>query len=324
MTSSAKYFIKDSTGSYIDWSYTTVSGFSVADPVATVVGGTGNDAVFAGAGSKVDFTDTGNGDDKLFLTGRFADYTQSVNTASGVYTFTRSSGELIQFQAGSDNDSVYFADGHVNLNGTATQPGGASLYNATNETYRQLAVNDLVAGGTPAYPLNGLPASGGQPIRLTLSGPSGVDVPLLPVAGESMVVKGGSGADRVYVKAGTSVDFTDSGNGDDQLYLTGRFSDYVQSVDANTGLYTFTRGVNEVVKFSSTGDHDTLYFADGHVSFNSSLVQKSGTALYSDTNEQFRQLLQADLDTGGARRCSADHRPGDRRPGSDRRHQRPC
>ena len=92
MTSSAKYFIKDSTGSYIDWSYTTVSGFSVADPVATVVGGTGNDAVFAGAGSKVDFTDTGNGDDKLFLTGRFADYTQSVNTASGVYTFTRSSG----------------------------------------------------------------------------------------------------------------------------------------------------------------------------------------------------------------------------------------
>ena len=221
MATNAKYLITTSTGSYIDWSYAKIPGFSIQNKTAAIVGGVGNDAVYVGAGSSVDFTDTGAGNDSLYLTGSFSDYTQSVNAAMGVYTFTRTGpgagSEQIVFKASNGNDAVYFADGHVNLNFTAQQPGGTRLYDAGTSTYRQLSAGDVVAGGTTAYPLNALPAPGPQAIDLSITDTTGLDVPLLPVAGQSMVIHGGTGADRVYVKAGTAVDFTDTGAGNDTL-----------------------------------------------------------------------------------------------------------
>lgn len=48
MTISAKYFVFNSKGVYIDWSYTLLDGFNVLGREAAVVGSGGSDAMFVG------------------------------------------------------------------------------------------------------------------------------------------------------------------------------------------------------------------------------------------------------------------------------------
>ena len=72
MATNAKYLITTSTGSYIDWSYAKIPGFSIQNKTAAIVGGVGNDAVYVGAGSSVDFTDTGAGNDSPDIIGAMA------------------------------------------------------------------------------------------------------------------------------------------------------------------------------------------------------------------------------------------------------------
>ena len=91
-----------------------------------------------------------------------------------------------------------------------------------------------------------------------------------------MSITGGGGVDRLYAGAGTKVDagalFASAGT--DELYLSGNFSDYTQTISAG-GVYTFT-GVaggshaNEVVSFSMNSNGDKLVFANGHITVKSS------------------------------------------------------
>ena len=91
-----------------------------------------------------------------------------------------------------------------------------------------------------------------------------------------MSITGGGGVDRLYVGAGTKVDagalFASANT--DELYLSGSFSDYTQTISAG-GVYTFT-GVaggshaDEVVSFSMNSNGDKLVFANGHVTVKSS------------------------------------------------------
>ena len=91
-----------------------------------------------------------------------------------------------------------------------------------------------------------------------------------------MSITGGGGIDRLYVGAGTKVDagalFASANT--DELYLSGSFSDYTQTISAG-GVYTFT-GVaggshaDEVVSFSMNSNGDKLVFANGHVTVKSS------------------------------------------------------
>ena len=91
-----------------------------------------------------------------------------------------------------------------------------------------------------------------------------------------MSITGGGGVDRLYVGAGTKVDagalFASANT--DELYLSGSFSDYTQTISAG-GVYTFT-GVaggshaNEVVSFSMNSNGDKLVFANGHITVKSS------------------------------------------------------
>ena len=91
-----------------------------------------------------------------------------------------------------------------------------------------------------------------------------------------MSITGGGGVDRLYAGAGTKVDagalFASANT--DELYLSGNFSDYTQTISAG-GVYTFT-GVtggshaNEVVSFSMNSNGDKLVFANGHVTVKSS------------------------------------------------------
>ena len=91
-----------------------------------------------------------------------------------------------------------------------------------------------------------------------------------------MSITGGGGIDRLYAGAGTKVDagalFASANT--DELYLSGNFSDYTQTISAG-GVYTFT-GVaggshaNEVVSFSMNSNGDKLVFANGHITVKSS------------------------------------------------------
>ena len=64
---------------------------------------------------------------------------------------------------------------------------------------------------------------------------------LQPVIGRTAKVFGGSGNDGVYVQPGSSADLTELGSGNDKVYLSGAFSQYIQQVDPISGVYTFTR-----------------------------------------------------------------------------------
>ena len=91
-----------------------------------------------------------------------------------------------------------------------------------------------------------------------------------------MSITGGGGIDRLYAGAGTKVDagalFASAGT--DELYLSGNFSDYTQTISAG-GVYTFTGVVGgshagEVVSFSMNSNGDKLVFANGHITVRSS------------------------------------------------------
>ncbi|PIT71299.1 S-layer family protein, partial [Limnohabitans sp. JirII-31] len=309
MSTNAKFYVFDANGFYIDWSYSSVSGLSVTGKEAVLIGGSGADAFFVGNGTSADLTYTGGGNDIIYLTGNFSDYSKVVDADNGIYTFTRNnlaSGqtEVIKFKSDSDHDILYFADGHVDLSFETTQPSGTALADPDTGVFRQILVTDLVSGGTPTEPFKNLPTPGTQATKVYIFDPDGLDVPSAAVEGESMVVVGGSGADRVYVKAATSMDFIFTGGGNDIIYLTGNFSDYSKVVDADNGIYTFTRnnlasGQTEVIKFKSDSDHDTLYFADGHVDLSFETTQPSGTALADPDTGVFRQILVTDLVSGG-------------------------
>lgn len=93
----------------------------------------------------------------------------------------------------------------------------------------------------------------------------------LETLGQSLIASGGVGDDSVYVGPGTIVDASSltSTLGNDNVYLTGRFSAYTQS---NIGpRYTLTRDIvvngqtfTESVTFVAS-DGDRLFFADGFI-----------------------------------------------------------
>ena len=97
-----------------------------------------------------------------------------------------------------------------------------------------------------------------------------------------MDITGGDGVDRLYIGAGTQVNagalFASAGS--DELYFSGNFSDYTQTVSVG-GVYTFT-GVaggshaNEVVSFSMNSNGDKLVFANGYITVRSSDYLSAG------------------------------------------------
>ncbi|MGM3309110.1 DUF4347 domain-containing protein [Anabaena sp. WFMT] len=297
--SDVRYFI-NGLGGHIYWGDNTTAGLSVVGKFATVSGTSGVDSVYVQAGSSLDFILLFGSADVLYLTGNLADYTQSIS--GSVYTLTRKANtlpagqtEVIRFLG--SHDVVYFADGHVTLQ-------SASLSDPFTGVLRQIVASDLVAGGTPQpFELTYNPSS----LRMFIEDANGVDIPQLTTPGDTAIVYGGAGADRVYVKAGTSMDFTNAGGGNDVIYLTGKLADYTQSINQGNGDYTLTRkasslpvGQNEVVKFNIGGQNDLVYFADGNVTINGDLVQPgTGMSLVDPVTGVFRQIVATDLVAGG-------------------------
>ncbi len=191
------------------------SGETIALPrpgVALVVkGGSGVDVVYVTAGATVDGTQLGLGQDKLYLTGNWADYTGSFSGT--VVTLTRTVGsdtESVKFLGGSDvaYDSVIFANGMARsvdilkyLNGTNANPPSLSLVEVTpglDHTPPDLAVNAVGDGNLTATEATGA----GGVVNVTTEAGASVSVVFTGTGGQvSKTLTGNGGAQAVTLNA---------------------------------------------------------------------------------------------------------------------------
>ncbi|MDC9727678.1 MAG: hypothetical protein PSN35_07605, partial [Candidatus Thioglobus sp.] len=234
--SSTKYFITNANGFFINW-YSPLLGIETRGQLLSAAGGLGDDAVYVGEGTTVDATGltATAGNDVIYLTGDFDDYTQS--NQGPTYTLTREvvvNGETftesVKFIA-SNGDKIVFADGSLAI-------GFSDLPN-----FPALDANNLDrTETTPPNPLDSsIPAVvGDDATKVFITDSSGVNI-AAGIRGSVFTVAGGTGDDTVYVGVGTIVNAAGltSTTGNDSIYLEGQFSDYSQS---NVGpTYTMSR-----------------------------------------------------------------------------------
>ena len=295
MAIAVRYYITSNTGSYIDWSARYV-GFALPTDEMLFVGAVGTDSLSIQAGASVNATNMGLGDDKIYLSGRLSDYTQSIDQDSGVYTFTRAVGtrtEVVKVLVSDANDVLYFADGHITINAAED----ARLHDGAQ--YQQIQAQWLQSGGTPSGPVSTAPVAETDvaPIKAFVEDAQGAYIPALTQPGQALQVTGSSGVDTAYVGAGTVVDASQLGLGNDKIYLMGTLAEYSQSIDQETGIYTLTRtvdGKTESVKFLVGDEDDQVYFADGHITINAATDER----LYDGV--QFKPLQADWLVSGGS------------------------
>ena len=269
MAVAVRYYITANSGSYIDWS-TRYVGFDLSTNEMQLIGAAGADSLSVQSGASVDATNLGIGNNTIYLAGSLAEYAQSIDQTSGVYTFSRQVGartEVVKVLVTDANDTLYFADGHIIIN--AAQD--ARLYDGT--LFHPIKVQWLQSGGTLFGPVVTDAVTGGNvaPITAVIEDKSGVYIPALTQPGQTLNVVGGLGVDSVMVGAGTVVDATNLGMDNDRIYLLGKLAEYSQSIDQDSGIYTLTRpvgGVLETIKFLVSDQDDQLFFADGHVTLN--------------------------------------------------------
>ena len=321
-----KYFLKRLGGEVLDLAHPVIGlGQASSSAIHIVTGGAGADALYVGAGMRADARMMGSGADSIYFTGRLDDYLQAIDQDTGVYTLahrTRQS-EVIQFTSMGDSDVLYFQDGHIVFNAN----DDARLYDVDAETFMPIEASFLLRGGTTlnapdatlaiqgvvgttlsatlsrplATVLSDAQAQGsvgtGSPMLVYVTGVDGQNLAPLHRSGQAMTVTGGSGADSVYVTPGTAIDARVLGAGDDRIYFTGQLSNYTQSIDQDTGVYTFTHHSRptEVVKLTSMGQNDELWFADGHIVFNANADER----LYDVNAETFMAVQASWLSAGG-------------------------
>jgi len=283
---SSRYFITDPTGVFINW-YSEFLGLETDGQKLVLAGHASVDSVYVGAKTQVDARTLLGGDDNIYLTGNFTDYTQSVS--GNEYTFSREidgfTESVVFVSAFGENDRLCFADGSVNV-------GFDSLF--TNGIFREIIGSELDSGQiTPSFPLDSIPtqtATGAT--RVFITDPTG-EVIAAGIKGSVYKVAGHSGIDKIIVGDGTQVDATALLGGRDEIYLSGNFSEYQQSVNGN--IYTFSRtvaGDAESVTFAvDFVQSDVVYFADGQVEIEFSTLFTDGV---------FRQITASEITGEGS------------------------
>ncbi len=248
--STTKYFNSGASGMVaFDLSLESVS---LEGSMMVYRGTHGVDRVFVGSGLRADFTQSLGGADKLYFNGSLADF--------GLHV----SGSVLRLRRDSDNTSVWvhggasslttlvFLDGSVAASALRQHAlGHAALPTPVGET------SALAAVDVSASQLSGLST---VHAFATASGAVFGTVP----AGAAMQLRGSSGVDTVYVKAGSQIDATQLLGGIDRIYMTGLMSDYTATLAGS--VLTLTRSVGGNLETIRAVGGDQLIFADGTVS----------------------------------------------------------
>ena len=142
----AKVFVFDAGG-------INIPQLPIVDEAIAVSGGGGVDKFYVRKGTNADAIGlfASAGEDVLYLTGRFDDYTQT-KSAGGVYTFTRnftgadaSLTEVVSFSMNSSGDQLVFADGGVTLRLADYLSGGSYADITVGQLNRAITTPGLLA-----------------------------------------------------------------------------------------------------------------------------------------------------------------------------------
>jgi len=206
LNATVKTFALDATGETFTG---TLPGINF---IAT--GGNGVDIVYVKPGATVDASKLNSGEDKIYLTGNWADYTKAATTSKITFT-NAANGETVIVAAatGASNDRLVFADGYVlsndakaallgNVNVAITAVTGYSTAEVS-----PLGAGDIVTGTIGTDILNGTAAGD------TLYGNGGADT-LSGFAGNDTIVISDAGA---TVASSATILLTSTANGTDTL-----------------------------------------------------------------------------------------------------------
>ncbi len=228
-----------------------------------------NDALMFGIQGVVDGLAT-----SVSLSGLYG--TLMVNKASGAWTYTP------------DGAAMQALDSNASESFTVTVSDGLAV------TSQTLAVNINATVDIPTLT--------SKYFLLAGSGVNHVDYQLkaspLSLQGQYISQAGTTGVDTIHVRAGSAIDFTNSGASADMVYLDGAYGDYGVSLTGTVmTLYRGSGASRELVRVSKAASlvsSDLLVYADGSVSawdlFN---LLKSGTQLPSLGSETSLQPLGA-------------------------------
>jgi hypothetical protein len=255
MAKSTRYFLQGGTN-FTDFSL-NYTGVTQAGQSIKLKGTDGLDVVYVGTGFTFDLTSSGGGEDKLYVNAASTDFTGRLFGSTLILTKVSDSNTVLKVVTG---DRLIFTNGTML---TKTWLDAAKL-NGTQPTNAPAVDNSVKTMGTVESIASGL-LSAGQSYNATLksfaSGDAGTFGQVQ--AGLKLALSGTGSVDVVYVRQGTQVDFTKSGEGVDLIYLTGALSDYTKSVYNNTNLkLTSTTTPSEVVYISAS---DRIIFSNGSV-----------------------------------------------------------
>jgi hypothetical protein len=149
LNNTVRAVVQDATGETIALSHPGVN--------MIVKGGSGVDVVYVATGTTVDGTQLGLGQDKIYLTGNWNDYSGTV--AGSVVTLTHGT-ETVKFLGGSASayDSIIFADGTASSYDILTYekaPSTAAQPNLSTAEVTPLGTGSVVTGTTAADTLTG-------------------------------------------------------------------------------------------------------------------------------------------------------------------------
>ncbi|MBN4051784.1 hypothetical protein JYT24_00735 [Parvibaculum lavamentivorans] len=263
MSRFSRYFVKQQSAdsAFLDFGF-RYGNLSLEAENVQISGSSFVDRIGVGEVASFDFTDSGLGEDVIYLDGDRADYAAVFNF--GFLELTRDvAGEQIGYKLapgnGSGSDKLVFADGAVSTYSmwlwafeVGADPSKVPPPLDENETSTDPIVPDILDTQVRGF------AQGTEDSTFAVFRP-----------GISLTVSGGSNVDTVYVADGATVDAKDLKPGLDYIYMRGSWTDYTVTADFE-GL-KFERSIDGgdesilVLPGSGAGNADQLVFADGAV-----------------------------------------------------------
>ena len=283
----SKYIVTESTGNNVfdlDLNFDELDFYGQSTLFS---GSAGVDAIKITTGQVLDFTNVKSSVDKVYLPGTMNDFlaNASLDSNTGVMTLISTANftytELKFIATNVAADEVVFTDGKISTQLLKNYLSGLednidSLILSNSETY--YSAQTLSEGGKV------------KAIALDSTGENFTSF----TPNVELQVSGGSGVDKVYIQAGTTVDATNLKSSIDVIYLQGRWIDYVKSFD-DSGNLVLSREVNisettnieavTVASGSTIATNDLLVFADGSIRIKDAVV-----AVRAESDLQFNSI----------------------------------
>ncbi|MET4733447.1 hypothetical protein ABIE64_002174 [Thalassospira sp. MBR-102] len=207
------------------------------------------------------------GEDVIIFSGAWADYEKSYISSKLVLTRTVD-GDVETVSVGNGlfgttRDLLVFSDGAVRTDYVRIAVSNAAG-SGSAATTEDLGANwDASTNSTSVTPTD----TGSSVLAYVQGSEGGYFAPSTP--GMNLVLSGSLYADSIYVTAGSTVDASGLGGGEDVIYLTGAWDDYEKSYVSSK--FVLTRTIDGQVETVTVGNglfgttRDLLVFADGAV-----------------------------------------------------------